>query len=762
MTVSPFESSVYLGYLAAFVVSALGCFGAAYRAAQIPYAETRRSLFVFFLTSGVWAASYVGFLLPVSALGKNLFYQLSLIVGFGTVWAWLWFCSAYSGRALHRNPTVQKIAATIFAVVVAVKLANPLHQLYYTLEPAGAGAFGLLVQHGILYWVVMGLSYALATAGYLMLLELFLKTETDTRPLAVLTLLTALPAALNVVGHVSPSFRDITHEPIGVAIFAVGVLFVYTYQFQAVRLAGSLDAPTIVLDQEGRLKDYDEEAAALFPELRAPGATGARLSTVLPALSERLQDERPLIEADAEPEPEYYRIVETDFGGGMGRGHRMVILSDITERERRRRALLDREQKVEALYAAVSRLLRARDRDRVGDVVIRLINDVFGYPLAGIRFAEDGQLTPIQHSPEVHEQMPARPAADLNGDSLMARAYRKEEPISVPDVQAVDDAVEYGPARGACIFPMGTYGTISVANTEPEEIAPFDRGLIEVLAAHATVVLDRIEQEHSLQAAKEEAEEASRMKSALLANMSHEIRTPLTSIIGFAEAIGEEASAERADQDAGRTDDAGQTDETFSTLVHFAGLIRESGKRLLDTLDGVLNLSKLEAGQMTLDAETVDLAAQVQKITQELRPQAHRADVDLTTDVGDAAVRARADKGGTQIVLRNLVANAIKYAEGGTVEVRAYTAASDDAEAGDALLEVEDDGIGMDPEEVETLFQPFRQASEGLGREYEGTGLGLAVTKEVVDRMDGEISVETETGAGTCFTVRFPAAETAG
>ncbi|MFB6248456.1 MAG: sensor histidine kinase, partial [Salinibacter sp.] len=114
---------------------------------------------------------------------------------------------------------------------------------------------------------------------------------------------------------------------------------------------------------------------------------------------------------------------------------------------------------------------------------------------------------------------------------------------------------------------------------------------------------------------------------------------------------------------------------------------------------------------------------------------------------------AEADEGGVQIVLRNLLSNAIKYTgEGGTVRVRSLQ------DEGRAVLEVEDTGIGMDPEAAERLFEPFRQASEGFGREYEGAGVGLAVTSEAVAQMDGSIEVETEKGEGTRFTVFLPAA----
>jgi len=263
-----------------------------------------------------------------------------------------------------------------------------------------------------------------------------------------------------------------------------------------------------------------------------------------------------------------------------------------------------------------------------------------------------------------------------------------------------------------------------------------DGGELAGVIGVTTDITDRKVREQELKAAKEEAERMSRLKSAFLANMSHEIRTPLTAIIGFAEVIGEQVG-----------------EDEKGPVPRFTRLIERSGHRLLKTLNGVLNLSKLEAGEIDLQLEPINLAAEVAEVAEEFRAQAKTAEIDLRVRTG-SATWARADAGFVQIVLRNLVSNAVKYTRaGGTVQVRV----AEDEEA--ATLEVEDTGIGMDPARAEELFEPFRQASEGLEREYEGTGLGLAVTREAVDQMDGTIEVETQKGEGSRFTVRLPQAE---
>ena len=157
---------------------------------------------------------------------------------------------------------------------------------------------------------------------------------------------------------------------------------------------------------------------------------------------------------------------------------------------------------------------------------------------------------------------------------------------------------------------------------------------------------------------------------------------------------------------------------------------------------------------MELEAGPVNLSAQTRRAAEELRPKAEEKGLDFQVrSRGDAPIWAKADEGGIQIVLQNLLSNAIKYTEEGGVEVQTYQG----NEA--AVLAVEDTGIGMESGMAKDLFEPFRQASQGWGREYEGTGVGLAVTKRAVEAMNGSVEVETQKGEGSRFTVRLPQAE---
>ena len=706
---------VYLGYTSGFVLATAACLGAAWRARSLSRPDVRRALLAFFLGSAGWAGTYVGFLLAGSPTGKHLFYQGSLIVGFGTVFAWLWFCSVYSGRRLHRRRGAWYFAAAVFVAVTALKVTNPWHGLYYRLEPTG-GAFGLVVTHETLYWVVMALAYALAAAGYLMIFEAFLRARARTGPLAVLTGLTALPAALNVIGHVEPALLDITHEPLGVAVFAVGLLFAYETQFRVVQRAGNVEDPNLTVGREGRIRGFGGGVARIVPPL-GEGGIGRPLAEVLPGLAEVLgAGEVAVWSPEFEGRTRHYRVVTADLEEGVET--RTAILSDITEQKRREETLRKLREKYQGLLEGAPNAI--------------FVADVESGHIVEANQAAASLLGTTTDEIIGRDQSELHPSED-------ARKYRSLFR------QAKQDA-----EKGSKVFSELKDGTQTFVETDSGEHVPVEISVTlvelggeeageEVFVEIFRDITERKRKAERLRRAKDqaerarlEAEEASQMKSAMLANMSHEIRTPLTSIIGFAEAIGEEIS--------GREE-----------VARFADLIEGSGRRLLDTLDAVLNLSKLEAEEMSLKARPVDLGEQAREIAEELRPQAEEGGLVLAVEAEKAG--ARADEGGVKIVLQNLLSNAIKYTEEGRVEVRTYR------EGETAIIEVEDTGIGMEPEVAEGLFEPFRQASEGLSREYEGTGVGLAVTKKATEQMGGTIDIETQKGEGSRFTVRLPAAE---
>jgi PAS domain S-box-containing protein len=427
--------------------------------------------------------------------------------------------------------------------------------------------------------------------------------------------------------------------------------------------------------------------------------------------------------------PRDFRVQVALREGESGPEEGYAIYTDITERKRRERILQERQANVEALYRATDRLLRAEDEQQIAASILDLVNEVFGY-LVGVRLARNGELVPVQLSPEIPEHVPSRPSFNIEGESVAAKAFREGETLAFDDLRTADDPFDYGEVRAAAIIPIGEHGTISVGDVEVGGIDDFDRRLIEVLATYASTAFDRLDREETLIEAKEQAEEAARLKASMMANMSHEIRTPLTSVIGFAEIL-----AERLEGELG----------TFAQRAH------RSSNRLMKTLESVLELSRLEAGTFDLNRESVQLSVVVESTVERLRPEARRKGLSLTADLPDREVTGLLNEEAVRRILENLLENAIKFTpDGGAVEVRLRR---DEEEI---VLEVEDTGVGISEEAIPEIFEAFKQESEGLDREYEGSGLGLSIVQEMTGALGGTLEVETEKGEGSRFTVRLP------
>lgn len=300
---------LFATYVLAFGVAALICVGSLPRVRRITDPATRRGLTALLVTSGGWAAAHVGFLVVPTPALKRAFYHLGLVVGISTVGPWLYFCSAYTGRTLHRSPVLQRLAVGVFLALVAVKLTDPLHHLYFRAELVTTPFPHLAVETRRLHWIAMGLAYALASVGYFMLFELFWQVGHDAKPFVVLVGLTGLPVVLGIAGTASPLLLDITYEPLGVAAFAVGVLHVYLDDFRAIQLAGEHDEPIIVLDDADRVRDYNTEARELFPGLDV----GELIDAVTPEIVEHLDADEAIVRIDRAGGMRYLQVSTHPF-----------------------------------------------------------------------------------------------------------------------------------------------------------------------------------------------------------------------------------------------------------------------------------------------------------------------------------------------------------------------------------------------------------------------------------------------------------------
>ncbi|MEF8780820.1 MAG: ATP-binding protein [Haloferacaceae archaeon] len=352
----PSTGPIFLGYVLVFAAAALGSFAGVLKIDAVEDEDTRWGLYTLLLASGAWATSHVGYLLSPSVELKYGFYLAGLVVGFAAVGPWLYFCSAYTGRSLHRNATVRGIALGVYLAVLAIKLTNPLHHQYFTVELASVPFSHLAIHHQPFHWIVMGVAYSLASVGFFMLYELFFQVGGDTKPLGALVALTGLPVVLDLLGAVTTTVLQFTYSPIGVAAFAIGVLFVFLDRFQRVQLAGAHDDPVVVLDDEGRLRDYNRRAGELFPELT--GSIGEPLQSVVPGLAEHVSAGEELVEVDGLEGVRYYQLSTNPFTTGHTRTGQVITLTDVTHRERYRRELERQNQRLEEFAGMLSHDLR--------------------------------------------------------------------------------------------------------------------------------------------------------------------------------------------------------------------------------------------------------------------------------------------------------------------------------------------------------------------------------------------------------------------
>lgn len=249
-------------------------------------------------------------------------------------------------------------------------------------------------------------------------------------------------------------------------------------------------------------------------------------------------------------------------------------------------------------------------------------------------------------------------------------------------------------------------------------------------------ILERQRVELELRSAKDQADVANRAKSEFLAMVSHELRTPLNAIIGFSDIMSQQVFGPVGNR-------------KYSGYI---ADIRKSGTHLLGLINNILDLSKVESGNFRLSEEPVNLADGVSEVLRLVSELAETNEVNLGSELPDSLPDLRGDRQAIRQILLNLLSNAIKFTEpGGSVQIGARL-----DEAGRMVLSIQDDGIGIAPDAVAGLFEPFTQVDSSLARRYEGTGLGLPLIRSLVELHGGTVNLESNLGEGTTVTVSFP------
>jgi len=380
--------------------------------------------------------------------------------------------------------------------------------------------------------------------------------------------------------------------------------------------------------------------------------------------------------------------------------------------------------------------------DAIVESAARLCDSAFSvvwlYDGALLHYASSHNFTP-KVLDGILRSYPKRPDRSLAAERAITDGKVAHVPDMLADPSYAHDLALAGNWRASVAVPMLRHGkpigAISVGKAEAGPFSDRQMKLLATFADQAVIAIENVGLFDEIQEKSRLLSEASQHKSQFLANMSHELRTPLNAIIGVSEMLREDA--ETAKQDTEPLD-----------------RVLGAGRHLLALINDILDLSKIEAGRMELHVETFPLVPVIEDVAKTIEPMAtkngNRLVIDCPADLGTI----HADQTRLRQSLLNLASNANKFTGKGTVTITAREGQENGRDW--ITLSVTDTGIGMTTEQMSKLFQEFSQASSGTASKYGGTGLGLAISKRFSQMMGGDITVTSEPGRGSTFTIRFP------
>jgi PAS domain S-box-containing protein len=418
--------------------------------------------------------------------------------------------------------------------------------------------------------------------------------------------------------------------------------------------------------------------------------------------------------------------------GGMVFREDVLSIGDGAQRLRSRHAPLRGDDGQTIAIAGIVQILPEESqrleaiatlRDRIDDLM-RLVSDW--------TWETDAKLTLVDMSSRVTEMLGYHPR-ELIGRTLLS--------LSGGETDRGDTELRFqrhSPFRNQPIDMIAKSGEAKTFLLSAVPVFDFTTGALTGYRGTATDVTELRKREVGLRIAKEMAEMASRAKTEFLANMSHELRTPLNAIIGFAEVMHMELLGPIGNQQ----------------YRGYVGDIHDSARHLLGLINDILDVAKIEAGRVELSESTTQVKAIFDAVARLIRERSVRAEVRLEMMVQSDLPALVADERKLKQILINLLSNAVKFTPaGGAIRLTATR----DAASGDLVITVADTGIGIAPADIQRVMEPFGQVDNAINRKFRGTGLGLPLTKGLVELHGGSFKLESTPGVGTTVTIRLPA-----
>ena len=457
-------------------------------------------------------------------------------------------------------------------------------------------------------------------------------------------------------------------------------------------------------------------------------------------------------------------------------GGQLLILRDVTEPRRYQNQLAAEVQRLRFLLGLTERLQSSEDLEEVGRFALGYLVEAMGAAFGDVKVISGqgknrragalthliaGQFIATYGKPLVADMEAVLAQGIDYGQGLLWQVVETGQPLFVEDYASHPQAV-----RGFChpsigqlaIFPIPSAdgSIIGVVTLESRSLQKLQEAPQQdmLLAACRTLgaAIERTQSQARLQQINEDLERASRLKSEFLASMSHELRTPLNSILGFSELVLRKA------------------DTLGDRSTRHLQAIRQSGQHLLHLINDILDLSKVEAGRMDLDLQTVSIQALCRQCLQMIQPRADLKRLSLSLELDYGLEQVTLDERRVSQMLINLLSNAVKFTpEKGRIQLAVRLAYGneldqdfrpDDSPINPSTpylcLQVKDTGIGVEPEKLPLLFSPFQQIDSALNRRHEGTGLGLVLTKRLAELHGGTVSLQSVLGEGSTFRVWLP------